>query len=238
MESYELPFSLYKHTFRSKDVLPIKVKRSYLRMMSGIKKSRKFFTIAASLGVISTIAACGTPETTTTTTAPTTTAESPATSPAVSPAVSPTVSPTTGAATSGTVAEVLSTDAAYSTLRQAVQAAGLETTLSGTGPFTVFAPTNEAFAALPAGTLDKLLLPENKAQLQKVLSYHVLPSRVTSAEIQPGKVNTVEGQAVTITSSGGSVTVNDATVSQPDISASNGVIHGINKVLLPPDVTL
>jgi uncharacterized surface protein with fasciclin (FAS1) repeats len=225
---------LYKHTSQFKDVLLVKVKRSHLRMMQGIKRSRKFFIVAASLGMMGTIAACGTPETTTTTTDSPTVAESPVTSPAVSPAVSP----TTGAAASGTVADVLSTNASYSTLRQAVQAAGLESTLSGAGPFTVFAPTNEAFAALPAGTLDKLLLPENKAQLQKVLSYHVIPSRVTSAEIQPGEVNTVEGQAVTITSSGGSVTVNNATVSQPDVTASNGVIHGINQVLLPPDVTL
>jgi uncharacterized surface protein with fasciclin (FAS1) repeats len=205
-------------------------------MILGIHKSRKFFTIAATLGVMAAIAGCETSTTTTTTTeSPSAVTESPLTS----PAVSPTVSPTTGAtSTGGTLAEVLANDSSYSTLRQAVQAAGLESTLSGTSPITVFAPNNEAFAALPQGTLDRLLLPENKVQLQKILSYHVVPGRVTSADIQPGDVNTVEGQAVTIASSGGSVSVNDATVSQPDITASNGVIHGINKVLLPPDVQL
>jgi uncharacterized surface protein with fasciclin (FAS1) repeats len=209
-------------------------------MILGTHKSRKFFTIAATLGVMTAIAGCETPNTTTTTTeSPSTVTESPLTSPAVSPTVSPTAGATTGATTTGgTLAEVIANDSSYSTLRQAVQAAGLESTLSGTSPVTVFAPNNEAFAALPQGTLDRLLLPENKAQLQKVLSYHVVPGRVTSADIQPGEVNTVEGQAVTIASSGGSVSVNDATVSQPDITASNGVIHGIDKVLLPPDVQL
>jgi uncharacterized surface protein with fasciclin (FAS1) repeats len=209
-------------------------------MILGTHKSRKFFTIAATLGVMTAIAGCETPNTTTTTTeSPSTVTESPLTSPAVSPTVSPTAGATTGATTTGgTLAEVIANDSSYSTLRQAVQAAGLESTLSGTSPVTVFAPNNEAFAALPQGTLDRLLLPENKAQLQKVLSYHVVPGRVTSADIQPGEVNTVEGQAVTIASSGGNVSVNDATVSQPDITASNGVIHGINKVLLPPDVQL
>jgi uncharacterized surface protein with fasciclin (FAS1) repeats len=211
-------------------------------MILGTHKSRKFFTIAATLGVMTAIAGCETP-TTTTTESPSTVTESPLTSPAVSPTASPTVSPTVspnaGATTTGgTLAEILANDSSYSTLRQAVQAAGLESTLSGTSPVTVFAPNNEAFAALPQGTLDRLLLPENKAQLQKILSYHVVPGRVTSADIQPGEVNTVEGQAVTIASSGGNVSVNDATVSQPDITASNGVIHGINKVLLPPDVQL
>jgi uncharacterized surface protein with fasciclin (FAS1) repeats len=207
-------------------------------MILGTHKSRKFFTIAATLGVMTAIAGCETSTTTTTAESPATVAESPLTSPAVNPTVSPTASPTTGAAASGTLAEVLANDSSYSTLRQAVQAAGLESTLSGTSPVTVFAPNNEAFAALPEGTLDRLLLPENKAQLQKILSYHVVPGRVTSADIQPGEVNTVEGQAVTIATSGGNVSVNNATVSQPDITASNGVIHGINQVLLPPDVQL
>jgi uncharacterized surface protein with fasciclin (FAS1) repeats len=207
-------------------------------MLKGIKKTKKLVIIAASLGLMGTIAACGeTPTTTTTTESPATIAESPAVSPttgAASPAPGATTSPTA----SSTVAEILSTDSSYSTLRQAVQAAGLDATLAEPGPVTVFAPNNEAFAALPAGTLDRLLLPENQAQLRKVLSYHVIPGQVTSADIQPGDVNTVEGQALSIASSGTTVTVNDATVSQPDITATNGVIHGINKVLLPPDVQL
>jgi uncharacterized surface protein with fasciclin (FAS1) repeats len=207
-------------------------------MIEGIRKTKKFVIIAASLGLMGTIAACETSTTTTTTESPAAVAESPIVSPTTgvtSPAPGAATSPT---AASATVAEILSTDSSYSTLRQAVQAAGLDATLAEPGPVTVFAPNNEAFAALPAGTLDRLLLPENQAQLRKVLSYHVIPGQVTSADIRPGDVNTVEGQALSIASSGTTVTVNDATVSQPDITATNGVIHGINKVLLPPDVQL
>jgi uncharacterized surface protein with fasciclin (FAS1) repeats len=204
-------------------------------MIQRIKKFKTLALFAASVGLMGTIAACET--STTTSESPATIAESPVVSPTAG-VTSPTVSPTTGAAATGTIAEIIATDNSYSTLRQAVQAAGLDTTLGEPGPVTVFAPNNEAFAALPPGTLDRLLLPENQAQLRKVLSYHVVPGQVTSADIQPGEVNTVEGQAVSIAKSGTSVTVNDATVSQPDVTASNGVIHGIDKVLLPPDVAL
>ncbi len=121
-----------------------------------------------------------------------------------------------------------------STLVAAVKAAGLVETLSGKGPYTVFAPTNEAFAALPAGTLDELLKPENKDQLVKVLTYHVVPGTVTSSQLVAGPVTTVEGQDVTIALAGGKAMVNDATVVTADIAASNGVVHVIDKVLLPP----
>ena len=134
----------------------------------------------------------------------------------------------------------------HTTLVAAVKAAGLVETLKGPGPFTVFAPTNEAFAALPAGTVDTLLKPENKAALTKVLTYHVVPGRVDSAllaeQIRTGGgravLKTVSGGTLTATMNGSEVVITDekggaATVSIADVYQSNGVIHVINKVLLP-----
>ena len=123
----------------------------------------------------------------------------------------------------------------FSTLVAAVAAAGLVETLQGEGPFTVFAPTNEAFAALPAGLVDKLLLPENKDLLVKILTYHVVSGAVMAADVAAGDVPTVEGQNITITTDMG-VKVNGANVVATDIVASNGVIHVIDAVILPPDV--
>lgn len=121
----------------------------------------------------------------------------------------------------------------FTTLVAAVQAAGLVDTLKGEGPFTVFAPTDDAFAALPAGTVDDLLKPENKETLIKVLTYHVVPGKVMSTDLSNGmKAATVEGSEVTIATEGG-VKVNDANVTTADIEATNGVIHVIDAVLLP-----
>jgi uncharacterized surface protein with fasciclin (FAS1) repeats len=117
----------------------------------------------------------------------------------------------------------------------AVGAADLVDTLNSDGPFTVFAPTDEAFAALPPGVLDALLLPENKDVLAKILTYHVVPGTVLAADVTDGEVATVEGQNVTLSTADG-VTVNGAKVVQADIVASNGVIHVIDAVILPPDV--
>lgn len=122
-----------------------------------------------------------------------------------------------------------------STLVTAVQAAGLAGTLQGTGPYTVFAPTNDAFAALPKGVVDKLLLSCNKDALTKVLTYHVVSGKVMSMDIQPGNVETVEGQKVKLGTSGGG-TVNDANVVTADVPAANGVVHVIDEVLVPSDV--
>ena len=123
----------------------------------------------------------------------------------------------------------------FTTLVAAVGAAGLVETLQGEGPFTVFAPTNAAFAALPAGLVDKLLLPENKDLLVKILTYHVVAGKVMSTDVMAGEVASVEGQNITITTEGG-VKVNGANVVTVDIEASNGVIHVIDAVILPPDV--
>jgi uncharacterized surface protein with fasciclin (FAS1) repeats len=122
----------------------------------------------------------------------------------------------------------------FNTLAAALTAAGLVETLKGPGPFTVFAPTDEAFKALPAGTVDELLKPENKDKLVAVLTYHVVPGKVMSTDLSNGmKAKTVQGAEVTIMTEGG-VMVNDAKVTQADIEASNGVIHVIDKVILPP----
>ncbi len=122
----------------------------------------------------------------------------------------------------------------FSILVSAVQAAGLVETLKGPGPFTVFAPTDEAFSKLPAGTVETLLQPESKAMLAEILTYHVVPGKVMSTDLKDGmEATTVEGKPVTIGTTDG-VTVNDAKVTQPDIEASNGVIHVIDSVLMPP----
>lgn len=123
-----------------------------------------------------------------------------------------------------------------STLVAAVQAAGLVETLQGAGPFTVFAPTNAAFAALPAGTLDNLLKPENKDQLAAILKYHVLGSAVRSTDLTNGMTAaTVNGANITVTlGENGSVKINDANVTTANVEASNGVVHIIDKVILPP----
>jgi uncharacterized surface protein with fasciclin (FAS1) repeats len=135
----------------------------------------------------------------------------------------------------GTIVDVAVGAGNFSTLVAAVTAADLVETLSGTGPFTVFAPTDDAFAALPAGVLDALLLPENKAVLAKILTYHVVSGTVMAADVTDGDVATVEGQNITLSTASG-VTVNGANVISADVAASNGVIHAIDAVILPPDV--
>jgi len=123
----------------------------------------------------------------------------------------------------------------FGTLVAAVQAAGLVDTLKGEGPFTVFAPTDAAFAALPAGTVEELLKPENKDKLTAILTYHVVAGKVMSGDLSDGlSAATVNGANITIGTMGG-VTVNGANVTQADIEASNGVIHVIDAVILPPE---
>lgn len=123
----------------------------------------------------------------------------------------------------------------FTTLVAAVQAAGLADTLKGDGPFTVFAPTDAAFAALPEGTVEDLLKPENKDKLAAILTYHVVAGKVMAADIAGKETNaaSVQGQDLKINATEG-VFINDAAVATPDVEASNGVIHVIDKVLLPP----
>ncbi len=123
----------------------------------------------------------------------------------------------------------------FSTLVAAVKAAGLVDTLKGDGPFTVFAPTNDAFAKLPEGTVENLLKPENKDQLVSILTYHVVPGKVMSSMVAPGDVKTVNGQKAAITVADGKVMIDNATVVKVDVEAGNGVIHVIDNVILPKE---
>jgi uncharacterized surface protein with fasciclin (FAS1) repeats len=150
--------------------------------------------------------------------------------------------PTSPAASGGTASmDIVDTASAagdFTTLVTAVEAAGLVDTLKGEGPFTVFAPTDAAFAALPEGTLDTLLDPANQDDLSSILTYHVVEGSVMAADVQPGPVTTVNGAAFTVDTSDG-VTITDgqggqANVVTTDIETSNGVIHVIDAVLLPP----
>ena len=123
----------------------------------------------------------------------------------------------------------------FTTLVAAVEAAGLVETLKGEGPFTVFAPTDEAFAALPEGTVESLLQPENRDQLVAILTYHVVPGKVMSTDLSDGMTAaTVQGGDITVDLSDG-VKINEASVTAADIEASNGVIHVIDSVILPPE---
>jgi uncharacterized surface protein with fasciclin (FAS1) repeats len=141
--------------------------------------------------------------------------------------------------TPATVVDVAASDEDFSTLVTAVQTAGLAETLSGAGPFTVFAPINDAFAALPQGTVDTLLQPANRDQLTSVLTYHVVPAKALSGDLSDGMtVTTVQGQQLAVNVTGAAVTLTDASgntvsVVQPDIEAGNGVVHVIDGVLLP-----
>jgi uncharacterized surface protein with fasciclin (FAS1) repeats len=139
-----------------------------------------------------------------------------------------------------TITEIVAGNEDFSTLLAAVEAADLGETLAGEGPFTVFAPTDEAFAALPEGTLDTLLEPKNQDQLAAILTYHVVPAEVMAADVESGEVTTVNGAAFTVEVSDEGVSITDgqgnvAQVTATDIVASNGVIHVIDAVLLPPD---
>ena len=123
----------------------------------------------------------------------------------------------------------------FETLAAALTAAGLVDTLKGDGPFTVFAPTDAAFAALPAGTVENLLKPENIDQLKAVLTYHVVAGKVTAADVvNLTEANTVQGAPISIAVEGGIVKINQASVTTADVMASNGVIHVIDAVILPP----
>ncbi|MBE9136772.1 fasciclin domain-containing protein [Nodosilinea sp. LEGE 07088] len=190
-------------------------------------QTKRWLAGLASIGAATLLAACGTePDSTAVDTAPEQapmTTEEPAT--------------TTG---ENTVAEVAASSDEFSTLALAVEAADLTAALSSDGPITLFAPTNEAFEALPEGTLDKLLLPENQDLLRQVLTYHVVPEQIAAADIITEEVPTAEGNplALQVDDATGDVLVNEAMVVTPDIQASNGIIHGINQVVLPPDLVL
>jgi uncharacterized surface protein with fasciclin (FAS1) repeats len=139
------------------------------------------------------------------------------------------------AAHAADIVETAANAGSFDTLVAAVEAAGLAETLKGEGPFTVFAPTDEAFARLPEGTVDSLLQPENRDQLVALLTYHVVPGKVLSSDLagQEMEVATAQGSPVSIDATDGAVKVDEATVTQADIETDNGVIHVIDMVIMP-----
>lgn len=132
------------------------------------------------------------------------------------------------------IVETAAANGMFKTLVTAVKAAGLTETLKGAGPFTVFAPTDAAFAKLPAGTVEDLLKPENKEKLKAILTYHVLAGKVMAKDVKTMEAATVEGSKAMVKVADGKVMVDKATVTKTDIEASNGVIHVIDTVLMPP----
>ncbi|MEN9202899.1 MAG: fasciclin domain-containing protein [Thermostichus sp. DG_1_6_bins_120] len=150
--------------------------------------------------------------------------------PSPTPPVSPSPSPAPA-----DIVTIAAGNPDFSTLVAALQAADLVGALQGEGPFTVFAPTNAAFAALPAGTVESLLLPENQAELVRILTYHVASGLAPSSALSSGQqVTTLQGSPVTVTITGGQIRINDSNVIIADIEASNGIIHVIDAVLIPP----
>ncbi|WP_310423181.1 fasciclin domain-containing protein [Chamaesiphon sp. VAR_48_metabat_135_sub] len=146
----------------------------------------------------------------------------------------PSTTPTTTAPAGKTIVDVAAGNKSFTVLVKALKAANLVETLSGEGPYTVFAPTNEAFAKLPKGTLAKLLKPANQEQLKQILTYHVVSGAVTSKMLKSGKVDTVEGSQITVKIKGKKVMINNANVTKADLKTSNGVIHIIDRVIMPP----
>lgn len=141
--------------------------------------------------------------------------------------------PATAAPAGKTIVDIAAKSKSFTTLVAALKAADLVETLAGEGPYTVFAPTNAAFAKLPKGTVANLLKPENKEQLKKILTYHVVSGAVTSKMLKSGQVDSVEGSKITIKINGKKVMVNKARVIMADVKASNGVIHAIDTVIMP-----
>lgn len=150
------------------------------------------------------------------------------------PTIQTTQPSTKSSAQDATIAAVASSSEAFETLTAALEAAELVEILNGTDVYTVFAPTDEAFAALPEGTVEALLLPENRDQLVQILTYHVVPGRVMSTDLSEGSVMSAEGSPLNVEIGDAGVSINDASVIQADVEASNGVIHVIDQVLLPP----
>jgi uncharacterized surface protein with fasciclin (FAS1) repeats len=137
----------------------------------------------------------------------------------------------TGIAQAANIMETAASAGSFKTFLAAVKSAGLTETLKNSGPYTVFAPTDEAFAKLPAGTWENL--SKDKKKLSQVLANHIVPGKVMVAEVKPGKIKTTQGGMLTLTSDNGKVTVNEANITESDVTADNGVIHAIDTVVLP-----
>jgi uncharacterized surface protein with fasciclin (FAS1) repeats len=136
-----------------------------------------------------------------------------------------------GTAQAANIVETAASAGSFKTFVAALKAAGMNETLKNSGPYTVFAPTDEAFAKLPPGTWEAL--SKDKARLSKILAYYIVPGKMLVTEVKPGKVRTAGGGMLTLTSDNGKVTVNEANITQSDVTADNGVIHAIDTVVLP-----
>jgi len=197
---------------------------------------KKTFLSLAVVAALVTFTACGDSKTDSTTTDSSTTVTTDTTATMETPTATETGVMVGGAnmVPSKNIVENAAGSADHTTLVAAVTAAGLGETLSGAGPFTVFAPTNAAFASLPAGAVDNLLKPEMKADLTSVLTYHVVPGAVKAADLKDGqKIKTVQGKELTVSIKDGKVMINGATVTTADVISSNGVTHVIDGVLMP-----
>jgi uncharacterized surface protein with fasciclin (FAS1) repeats len=153
--------------------------------------------------------------------------------PTPTPDVSPSPQPAAEQPT-GNIVELASANPELSTLVTAVKAAGLVETLSGNSRLTVFAPSNKAFSTLPSGTLQRLLRPANRAKLRKLLTYHVVAGEKPAQSLRSGRLTSVQGGAINVRVTGGKVKVNNANVIAADVRASNGIVHVIDRVILPP----
>lgn len=134
-------------------------------------------------------------------------------------------------ATAADLVETASTSGTFKTFLAAIKAAGMTDTLKNSGPYTIFAPADSAFGKLPPGTMNSLM--KDKAKLSEFVAYHIIPGKITVADVKPGKVTTVQGEPVTLTSDNGKVTIDNANVIQSDIHADNGIIHEIDTVVMP-----
>jgi len=138
-----------------------------------------------------------------------------------------------------TVSEIVSGSEDFTTLAGALKAAGMTESLAAEGAFTLFAPNNAAFEKLPEGTLEMLLMPENRPNLRKILAYHVVPAKMMAKDLIPGQLQTLDGESITLTGKeGGAMTIQNAEFGLTDVNASNGVIHVVNTILMPPTVVL
>lgn len=209
-------------------------------MSAQLKKTLIGMTLGAMMLPI--LAACSGQETTTTTTQvspPTTEPVTEATSTPISP--SPGVrgaDPTGGQATAKNVVDLIENNPSLKTLASTIDEADLEGTLEKGGPYTIFAPSDRAFASLPAATRQRLLKDENRALLRQILTYHVVSGSITSSQLKSGQVKTQSGDSVNVRVNGQQVKVNQSQVIEPDLQAANGVVHIVDRLLLPPEIKL
>jgi uncharacterized surface protein with fasciclin (FAS1) repeats len=205
-------------------------------MSAQLKKMIVGMTLGALM--IPVVAACSGQNTTQV--PPTTTEPVPdATTTPVSPAPGVPGTPGSGEqSTARNVVDLIDNNPSLKTLASTIDEADLQTTLEQGGPYTIFAPSDRAFAALPAATRQRLLKDENRALLRQILTYHVVPGSITSSQLKSGQVKTQSGSSVNVQVNGTQVKVNQSQVIQPDLQAANGVVHIVDRILLPPNIKL